>query len=301
MSNLTWGVHIDWVTATGRYEDFFHADTKIEDSEHARIKASQILGKLGLSEDDTFEPVKGMRFYRYAYRSPYTGASIALSTKEGQGFMVTLPGKWFARQEGDGLRTIEKLATRLMRLTRVDVALDIWRSGIKPLQVWRHVEPASGDRPQRKMNLIASPSGETLALGSRQSQFYCRIYDKGAEQKADVDWLRVELEIKDEPAHNLPMNLDSIYQQAAAKMLEMIFDCPPTLVKVLSDVSEGVEPMRGRGREDSGDTERWFMTSVLPALRNLARKDRSGYNRVCEAIMEAALNPVDTEPLDGSI
>lgn len=45
--------------------------------------------------------------------------------------------------------------------------------------------------------------GRTLYFGSRTSETFLRIYDKALEQGEDIDWTRVELEIKGKSAHNL--------------------------------------------------------------------------------------------------
>lgn len=59
-------------------------------------------------------------------------------------------------------------------------------------------------------------TGRTLYFGSRNSSVFLRIYDKALEQKLDLDWTRLELEIKGKSAHNLAiiigqLSLDDIF------------------------------------------------------------------------------------------
>lgn len=44
--------------------------------------------------------------------------------------------------------------------------------------------------------------GHTIYFGSRQSNVFIRIYNKGLEQKIAADWTRIELEIKGKTANN---------------------------------------------------------------------------------------------------
>lgn len=48
-------------------------------------------------------------------------------------------------------------------------------------------------------------TGRTLYFGSRKSSVFLRIYDKALEQGLDLDWTRLELEIKGKSAHNLAL------------------------------------------------------------------------------------------------
>lgn len=107
--------------------------------------------------------------------------------------------QWIMRQEG--------------HLTRLDCALDD-RTSLVPLSTIKHAIGA-GQRVTRadRMQSISSrsihtdtPSGETLYLGSPQSQTLLRIYDKRLElqSKEREDWqdygIRWELELKKDRA-----------------------------------------------------------------------------------------------------
>ena len=48
-------------------------------------------------------------------------------------------------------------------------------------------------------------TGRTLYFGSRNSTVFLRIYDKALEQGLELDWTRLELEIKGKSAHNLAL------------------------------------------------------------------------------------------------
>ena len=53
---------------------------------------------------------------------------------------------------------------------------------------------------QSKSISDSSLTGETLYIGSKKSDAYVRIYNKGLEQKVDMDWVRWEIQLRDERA-----------------------------------------------------------------------------------------------------
>jgi phage replication initiation protein len=61
---------------------------------------------------------------------------------------------------------------------------------------WKEAEPRG------KVNLATGEisEGRTWNFGSRQSDKYCRMYDKGKQTKSADPWVRVEVEMKDEQA-----------------------------------------------------------------------------------------------------
>jgi hypothetical protein len=96
---------------------------------------------------------------------------------------------------------------------RIDVAFDD-REGVVDIPTL-HQAVLKGQCVSRfrKFRLITggdidsgADEGQTLALGSRQSDSYLRIYDKTAEQRAkghevEGQWVRYEMEWKDQRAH----------------------------------------------------------------------------------------------------
>ena len=96
-----------------------------------------------------------------------------------------------------------------IRVNRLDVALDCFqRRQLTVLKAHRYVKRGDVNLRWRHYNLMRSTKGDTLYLGSRQSDSFCRIYDKRAQEMARQGgpdmlpnhWTRLELELKDNTA-----------------------------------------------------------------------------------------------------
>jgi len=102
--------------------------------------------------------------------------------------------------------TVDRLAPRLagfgFSATRLDCALDVYNSGFTVRDFYEGVKDGSIKVPTRTFTLISSHSGaskaDTCYCGSRESERYLRVYDKGMETNSAEpgEWLRIELEIK---------------------------------------------------------------------------------------------------------
>lgn len=93
--------------------------------------------------------------------------------------------------------------------TRIDIAFDMFDFGIEPLRVYQDWltgkvrTRARTAKPFTKSVRNADgtvTSASTLYIGSRTSPVMVRIYEKGKETGTGIDWVRIELEIKDTKA-----------------------------------------------------------------------------------------------------
>jgi len=127
------------------------------------------------------------------------GSHISLTGQGCREFEQLIEGKWT-----DFFKKIVKICANI---TRLDIALDdkvgfvnlklieekVNRaecvSCFKKARVFSDVELSSGDSV-----------GKTIYLGSGQSKLQIRIYDKGAEQRADGHWVRIEIQCRDQRA-----------------------------------------------------------------------------------------------------
>lgn len=156
------------------------------------------------------------------------------------------------------------------RSSRVDLALDVWDSGLNPIALSSlNLRPYKGQgRTPKLTTLIGSDSGWTVYVGSRQSEKFMRVYDKGIEQGEKTgDYVRVELECKGEVAHAVGWefpNMDA----------ERCVDMARTLIRGQADFnlanwdaalsSEIVELAIPQGRQR--DTFGWLVKQCAPAL-----------------------------------
>jgi hypothetical protein len=100
------------------------------------------------------------------------------------------------------LDMVRELSQDGYQFTRLDLAIDIHGVEIDiPLLAQSEHKGSVNNDPILVTKGKDARGGSTLYLGSRTSEKFLRIYDKAKEQGlADVNWVRVELELKGETA-----------------------------------------------------------------------------------------------------
>lgn len=146
---------------------------------------------------------------------------------------VTRPDRWLISIPGSGCQFYGEKLPRVIRdlsqetdchATRIDCAVDVQTfigSSFEPYM--DEVKANAGARgPGMRSNYgvkfeaLESESGTTFNFGSRTSDKFVRLYDKGAEQGAGWwTWLRYELEIKGKSAEAVWPKLASTDNHAA--------------------------------------------------------------------------------------
>jgi DNA relaxase NicK len=146
-----------------------------------------------------------------------------------------------------------------------------------------HVPPLNG-RPVKRTLIQNSDGGSTLYIGSRQSDLFARLYDKGVEQAACVpgQWWRLELEIKHERALTVARTLH--FAVAHTQQLTSIvagYFLDRTGMRIPSyDVSA---VCNGEPRVTTADQKvLWLSRGVRPTVRWLL--DRQETARVLDAL-----------------
>lgn len=95
-------------------------------------------------------------------------------------------------------------------VTRLDVAMDCVSSGFSCSEIWgllrcgSFLSVASNIREYKG---LMREQGHTIYIGSNASERMVRIYDKGAESKKGIDWLRYEIQLRGASATAFAMNL----------------------------------------------------------------------------------------------
>lgn len=141
---------------------------------------------------------------------------------------------WIVILSGDPSRKLWRMFEPSRgHVTRIDLATTVYL-GI-PLEglarrYYKHVNSrwAKEVTRHRKYTLIKNNrGGETLYVGSRQSDQMGRIYDKGIEAKMDVEpgqvW-RYEVEYKKPRAEQVMRALDAVRNQEAAKIAQTVYN-----------------------------------------------------------------------------
>lgn len=189
--------------------------------------------------------------------------------------------------------TPESLLNHFQRLkgynvTRCDIALDIKNAGLCAADIHHLNELAKqqdlGSSYNRKRHfhssdaVVLTDSGSevtieacTLELGSRESDRFMRIYDKGAEQNTIEDWKRVEMEIKGKTALVLALEITLYGLEDVARGLFRSFINPP--VFWWSWAIEGVWVVfRGAGRKVT-NAAKWLHKQVKKTAQKVASSD----------------------------
>lgn len=169
-------------------------------------------------------PTIGKGKYSYEYSAIFDdGAIIYWGGTAQMGIHVQLHGKYLQNVKGM-LDLLRKIVNVGGKITRIDIALDTTEVSCAD-DVYHAYE--RGELKTRATNVmrIQSLSGTTVYVGSRYSDRYLRIYDKGKQLKTGTIWTRIELEVK-----GLKANL------YARVVVSEGFDAIPLLIRSFVDV-----------------------------------------------------------------
>lgn len=159
-----------------------------------------------------------------------------------QRFMVQFTGAELGALRGMDVKSTYLIGHALnhsARVTRIDFAVDIHGrkanvDEVRSIFEAGHAKTQAGSGGSYRGIALAEAAirgGETLYIGSPQSDRQMRIYDKGAEQGTNEDWIRVELVSRKELAHNLALAMLTDGEAAAGRQaIRNFFRCAPGLV-----------------------------------------------------------------------
>jgi len=170
------------------------------------------------------------------------------------------------------------------RPSRIDIAFDLFAFKIEPLRIYkdwlsgkvktraRTVKPFTKSVRGAGGDVV---SASTLYIGSRTSPVMIRIYEKGKEQGVDIDWCRVELEVKDDKAlavledcvrHGLDTTGKALLREA---MPEVPYVFWKELMRGKSIALEAV------GRKKTA-RQAWLESVILPLLADEINREWEG-------------------------
>lgn len=275
---------IDWLTLTKAYEgDEDAIPTNIQD---AAATAAQMARKYSsINDDRAYLLPRSEPFYRWIFQTD-SGAEIAVSDRLSQGVKVTWTGTRLPVGQSEQRALWRAIHAENWRISRCDVAIDVINSNVEVLDYWRgRLEERAYDK-RGKTQLITSPAGDTITIGSRTSEKYIRIYDKAKEQRRAGDWKRIEIEMKGRTANGLQIEYNDLLRRSAASMLAMMYKTPDTVAKALQAIADGNEPLSGEPRKARGNREIWLMEQVLPALRKTREEQPDVYDKFLAALID---------------
>lgn len=255
---------LDWLRGT------MIADNEIKHD--ARNKAQKILGELEWL-DSKHAPFS----YREGVECKYAGIHWHEEHPE-FGLMWNSSGAQLsaARAAGiDPVRVLNELREQGWKMTRLDLAMDIYNAGGRPREMFNARKDGDLKTKSKHYSIVqsrddAGVSGETVYFGARQSKVYIRVYDKAAERGKNGDCIRVEIELKQDRAESAAL---SVYEQGLPRTMasilreQFLYGLPDWITKALELQFELVK------MELSKDTnfEKWFQGTVIPAIEKAVR------------------------------
>lgn len=155
------------------------------------------------------------------------------------------------------------------QVTRIDLAYDVLGQFIDIVDLYNEVKSGRCITPSKKYSYIEGNSGQTLYIGSRQSERMLRIYDKAAETGSPGHWTRFELEAKGAKARQFAHYIGA---EGADAIPALILD----FAEFATYKWQGGSPFDMhpvsipsiKGKET--DTAAWLANGVLPSFKRIA-------------------------------
>lgn len=294
-------VKIDWLTFTyrGLFTDLKNASL-ISQQHEAQQVARDVQRTFGL-RGNTLTLASPMKGYQYGFEDWGTGAKIAIgSNLDEQGVAISFSGK--AVDKHINLRQHALFALDDgWRCSRMDVAFDIINSEIDVDEFAGAYIDAHPMPAKRKRAYFADRGGSTLYIGSRFSSKYLRVYDKGAQQKNGLDWVRVELELKREYIHATAGQLLNDPAGCLHEIIDMLDMHSSVLTGVLLQFGSDIVPTVFKGHRPKTNREIWFMNTVIKAFEGLAADDYAAAKRVFENFQIVLADGIPEAPQSRSL
>jgi len=175
----------------------------------------------------------------------------------------------FTRCGVSAQKILQEAAYAGASITRLDLAADAENEGIDMVSVWKAIERGEVVGTARKFSQMNGlRGGHTIYVGSRTSERFIRLYDKGAEMGIpNADWKRLELETKGMMARAATdalqrgETLSSVFNAFVTSSI----DLPKSKhwQRFLSDKDEAMDMVK---MQKTTDTERWIETQVIAAV-----------------------------------
>jgi len=249
-------ITLDWLAFT------FREDTH-EAGEWIRLYAS----------DKTNVPVTARNGYRDAYQTQ-TGVVVQWNVdREEMGYHVVIAGSAIRNvlehHELDQRALIQTVIDAGGSITRLDLAKDLQGVSISLDAIYQALERGEYRGTSRKFSQIHSLNGgNTIYVGSRQSEKFIRIYDKAAEMgDRSVLWFRFELETKGMVARALASLLtgDNEWSSGFDRIARHMVDMAPAR-DYAQFFQQGPVPTGIPKLEKKSDREAWIEAQVMPAV-----------------------------------
>lgn len=149
--------------------------------------------KIGSMEKSSIGRYKTMNALQF-------GGKLYQSYDEEQGDMIIMTGDdchyWRTHMTDEKL--IQAVSNYAHNLTRIDYAFDLYNVDFNVRDELKRVADGGLFHTRSKVSLFDSyDEGATVYVGSKKSDSFVRIYDKGSEQGSpEMNWMRIEIQLR---------------------------------------------------------------------------------------------------------
>lgn len=235
--------------------------------------------------------------YRTAYRTAQGVAVQWNADRPEMGYHVIISGSAIRHILSDYKLEQKALVQSVLHvngsITRLDLAKDLTDTKADLDSIYKALERGEHSGTARKFAQIHSLNGgNTIYVGSRQSEKFIRIYDKAAQEGLPGQlWIRFELETKGMVARALATLLieqetwTGAFDTMARHMVNL-----PHLSDYAAFFAAGVVPIGIPKLEKQTDREAWIEKQVIPAVVKHFIEHRSSAS---VALLRAMLDQIE--------
>lgn len=226
-----------------------------------------------LSPDGVGVPEHPKFGYDRCWRTEKGALILSSASNRDMGIHCIISGSALVSYQSDGPSPIELVveAVRIgAKITRLDLAKDATNATFGLPDFERGVSDGRFEGTSHKAASVkSSDGGMTVYVGSRQSEQFLRVYDKGIESKQGGDWVRAEIELKGDRANLVGKliaggeDLNNLFCSMARRMCRMEHKGWNELLEASALV--GLPKI-----EKQSDRERWIAAQVTPAVSEYA-------------------------------
>lgn len=223
------------------------------------------------------------------------GIVVMWSTqRDDMGMHVIMSGsalEYLAAHENDVRWLLKSAVDMGAKTTRLDLAIDAKNCNVDIMVIYDACKAGLSKGTAQNINIIQGVDGSaTLYVGSRQSDKFCRLYDKGIQSKLGGDWKRLEVELKGDVAKQYA-------RVVAANGDKSISEFTWSTASKMMFVDAGNYPVLGTESkllsmpkiEKQTDTEKWLCTQVIPVIEKFIREhpESTVYDELITALIRA--------------
>lgn len=187
------------------------------------------------------------------------------------GVHIAYSGRTLNTYRDNGVEPLDIVRRHLARhatFSRIDLAFDLRNTPLDIRGMYDQLFDGRATTKAKSYNLLTgSDGGATLYIGSRQSECFLRVYDKGVESGEGGNWKRIELELKGSKAQFAAFTMAHSPNEQAFKWAQgalkgyATFEDPTWAALCAADTI-----LLSRANKPETDTRKWLIDQVAPAM-----------------------------------